>query len=440
MNLWHRNNGYVEIRNIGFISTRFQGTDGVSLETEKWAEVLGRMGYECYYFSGLSDRDPGRTMTVPEAHFEDPIIKKIEENCFKVYRRTSETTGVIHSIRRHLKSSIYKFVKKFNINLLIAENCLAIPMNIPLGLALTEFIAETGIPTIAHHHDFYWERPRFFVNAVQDLIGMAFPPSLRSIQHVVINSQADRELSYRTGLSPVVIPNVLDFKRKPPSINHYNNDVRKSFEINDEDFFILQPTRVVARKGIEHTIEVVSRLKNPRAKLVITHSTGDEGDAYEKRIRSYAEHLGVQLIIKPEIIGDKRGRTSDGRKVYTLWDVYPHADLITYPSTYEGFGNAFIEAIYFKKPILVNQYSAYVMDIKPYGFKAIEMAGWVTNEVIEEISNLVLQDKEAYVEQAERNFALASRFFSYEVLKRKLRSILINFEGIVEAIAPHMEE
>jgi glycosyltransferase involved in cell wall biosynthesis len=440
MNLWHRNNGYVEIRNIGFISTRFQGTDGVSLETEKWAEVLGRMGYECYYFSGLSDRDPGRTMTVPEAHFEDPIIKKIEENCFKVYRRTSETTGVIHSIRRHLKSSIYKFVKKFNINLLIAENCLAIPMNIPLGLALTEFIAETGIPTIAHHHDFYWERPRFFVNAVQDLIGMAFPPSLRSIQHVVINSQADRELSYRTGLSPVVIPNVLDFKRKPPSINHYNNDVRKSFEINDEDFFILQPTRVVARKGIEHTIEVVSRLKNPRAKLVITHSTGDEGDAYEKRIRSYAEHLGVQLIIKPEIIGDKRGRTSDGRKVYTLWDVYPHADLITYPSTYEGFGNAFIEAIYFKKPILVNQYSAYIMDIKPYGFKAIEMAGWVTNEVIEEISNLVLQDKEAYVEQAERNFALASRFFSYEVLKRKLRSILINFEGIVEAIAPHMEE
>ena len=30
-----------EIRNIGFVSTRFAGTDGVSLETKKWAEVLG---------------------------------------------------------------------------------------------------------------------------------------------------------------------------------------------------------------------------------------------------------------------------------------------------------------------------------------------------------------------------------------------------------------
>lgn len=435
MSAWHRNNGHIDIRNIGFVSTRFQGTDGVSLETEKWAEVLQRMGYECFYFAGLCDRSPSKTMIVPEAHFEDPIIKKIEENCFKKYRRTSETTGVVHSVRRHLKGNIYKFVNKFHIDLIIAENCLAIPMNIPLGLALTEYIAETGIPTIAHHHDFYWERPRFFVNAVQDFLQMAFPPSLHSIQHIVINSEADRELSYRTGISPVVIPNVLDFKKKPPSINHFNNDVRETFGLEEDDIFIMQPTRMVARKGIEHTVEVVSRLKNPKAKLVLTHSTSDEGDAYEKRILSYAEHLDVPLIIKPEVIGDKRGRTPDGKKIYTLWDVYPHADLIAYPSTYEGFGNALIEAIYFKKPILVNQYSAYVMDIKPYGFKAIEMAGYVTDEVIDEI-NTILQDKDSYNENAEKNFELAARFFSYEVLKRKLRSILVNFEGLVEAIEP----
>ncbi len=436
MSAWHRNNGHIDIKNIGFVSTRFQGTDGVSLETEKWAEVLQRMGYECFYFAGLCDRSPSKTMIVPEAHFEDPIIKKIEENCFKKYRRTSETTGVIHSVRRHLKSNIYKFVKKFHIDLIIAENCLAIPMNIPLGLALTEYIAETGIPTIAHHHDFSWERPRFFVNAVQDFLQMAFPPSLHSIQHIVINSEADRELSYRTGLSPIVIPNVLDFKKKPPSINHFNNDVRKAFGLEEDDLFIMQPTRMVARKGIEHTVEVVSRLKNPKAKLVITHSTSDEGDAYEKRILSYAEHLGVPLIIKPEVIGDKRGRTSDGKKIYTLWDVYPHADLIAYPSTYEGFGNALIEAIYFRKPILVNQYSAYVMDIKPYGFKVIEMVGYVTDKVIDEI-NAILHDKDSYNENAEKNFELAARFFSYEVLRRKLRSILVNFEGLVEAIEPH---
>jgi glycosyltransferase involved in cell wall biosynthesis len=426
-------NHNLQIRNIGFISTRFQGTDGVSLETEKWATVLKRMHYECFYFCGVSDRPPERTMIVPEAFFDHPKIQSIQERCFKVYHRSSEVTGEIHSSRRLLKHAIYNFVKKFHIDLIIAENCLAIPMNVPLGLALTEFIAETGIPTIAHHHDFFWERPRFFVNAIADLINMAFPPVLHSIQHVVINTQADRELSYRTGLSPTVIPNVLDFNKPPPGINHYNSDLRAAFELEDDDTFILQPTRVVARKGIEHTIEVISRLKDPKVKLVISHSTSDEGDAYEKRIRDYADHLGVELIIKPEIIGDKRGRSKDGNKIYTLWDVYPHADLVAYPSTYEGFGNAFIEAIYFKRPILVNLYSAYVRDIKPLGFKAIEMEGYVTDEVIEKIRSLLKDRTTCYV-HAETNFELAARFFSYEVLSRKLKNILMNFEGIVEAI------
>ncbi len=432
-----KNHGNLKVKNIGFISTRFQGTDGVSLETEKWAIVLKRMGYICYYFAGLCDRDEEKSMIFPEAHFDDPVIKRIQESCFKVYKRTSEATGAIHSIRRHIKEALYRFVKRFKIDLIIAENCLAIPMNIPLGLALTEFIAETGIPVIAHHHDFYWERARFFVNAVSDLLRMAFPPSLPSIQHVVINTEADRELSYRTGLSPVVIPNVLDFKKKPPGINHYNNDVREAFGLKEDDFFIMQPTRVVVRKGIEHTVEVVSRLNNPKAKLVITHSTSDEGDAYLNRIMSYAEHLDVHLIIKPEIIGDRRGRTSDGKKIYTLWDVYPHADLIAYPSTYEGFGNAFIEAIYFKKPILVNMYSAYVMDIKPLGFNVIEMSGYVTDDLIDRINQLLSAKSDTYQQKADHNYDLAARYFSYEVLRRKLRSILVNFEGIVEAIEPH---
>jgi len=40
-------------------------------------------------------------------------------------------------------------------------------MHIPLGLALTEFLAETSLPCIAHHHDFYWERERFAITRGQ---------------------------------------------------------------------------------------------------------------------------------------------------------------------------------------------------------------------------------------------------------------------------------
>ena len=55
------------------------------------------------------------------------------------------------------KAKPYESIKNFKIDALIAENALTIPLHVPLGLALTEIIAETQIPTIAHHHDFYWE-------------------------------------------------------------------------------------------------------------------------------------------------------------------------------------------------------------------------------------------------------------------------------------------
>jgi glycosyltransferase involved in cell wall biosynthesis len=226
-----------------------------------------------------------------------------------------------------------------------------------------------------------------------------------------------------------VIPNILNFDEPAPGIDDYNRNVRADLGVAEDDIFILQPTRIVARKGIEHAIEVVNRLKNPKVKLVVSHSAGDEGMAYEERIRGYAEIMNVPLIIRPDIIGTHRSHTSDGRKVYTLWDIYPHADLITYPSMYEGFGNAFLEAIYFRKPLLVNRYSIYEIDIEPMGFKVITMDGYVTDKVIQEVQH-VLHHADDRKNMTEKNYQIASQFFSYEVLAYKLMTIMIHFEGL----------
>ena len=65
--------------NVGFVSTRFAGTDGVSLESLKWATVLERNGHCCCWFSGLNDRPGNRAQVVPEAHFAHPRIASIGE-------------------------------------------------------------------------------------------------------------------------------------------------------------------------------------------------------------------------------------------------------------------------------------------------------------------------------------------------------------------------
>ncbi len=439
-------------RRIGFVSTRFSGTDGVSLETQKWANVLERQGHTCFYFAGECDRPAGRTCLVPEAYFTHPAIEAItmavfdsewgvpelveftnpaiaplDSLAFSNRLRPPAVARRIHELREHLKESLYAFVRQFELELLIAENALSIPMNIPLGLALSEFIAETGMPTIGHHHDFYWERKRFLVNCVPDYLSMAFPPQHPSIRHVVINSVAGQQLGLRTGLSCLLIPNVMDFDHPPAPPDAYAQDVRSALDLAPGELLILQPTRVIQRKGIEHAVELTRRLGQP-ARLVISHATGDEGNEYERRIREYAGLLGVPVTLVSKLIDDERGLTPEGRKVYQLWDVYPHADLVTYPSMDEGFGNAFLEAVYFRRPIVVNNYTIFDVDIKRKGFRVVEFEDYITESTVRQ-ARAVLANRELQREMVEANYVLGRRYYSYRTLDRRLQTLIADLFG-----------
>ncbi|HTD65768.1 MAG TPA: glycosyltransferase family 4 protein, partial [Candidatus Limnocylindria bacterium] len=225
-----------------------------------------------------------------------------------------------------------------------------------------------------------------------------------------------------------IIPNILDFATPPTGIDNYNADLRREIGLRDDDIFILQPTRVVARKGIEHAIELVRRLKDPRARLVISHAAGDEGSAYLQMLRERIEDAQIDVRFIADRVSETRGTTLDGKKTYTLFDVYPHADLVTYPSHYEGFGNAFLEAVYFGKPVVVNTYSVFARDIDPLGFKSIEMSQLVTNQVVEKTKH-VLSDKILRAEWAAINYQLGLKYFSYSVARRKLTTRLANLFG-----------
>lgn len=414
--------------NIGFISFRFQGTDGVSLETAKWADVFEEMGHRCFYFSGLSDRPPDRSMVVEEAHFLEPENREYYHRFFSSTKRTREETKWIHQRREFFKEYLYAFIEQFKIDLLIPQNVLAFPLNIPLSMALAEVIAEMAIPTIAHHHDFTWERKPLLVNAIWDYITMAVPPSLRCVQHVVINSSASHQLARRVGVSSIIIPNVMDFENPPPTVDEYSSDLRTALRIEPDELFILQPTRVVQRKGIEHAIELVSRLGR-KACLVISHASGDDGFEYEDRVADFALRMGVKTIFSSERFGEDRGTTGDGKKIYSLSDAYPQADLVTYPSLIEGFGNAFLEAIYYMKPIVVNDYTIFATDIRPKGFKVIEFDEYITEKTVQD--TLYMIDNPQYqAEICQYNYTLALRHFSYKVLRSQFKVLLANAFGM----------
>ena len=122
----------------------------------------------------------------------------------------------------------------------------------------------------------------------------------------------------------------------------------KKSVLSEDDLIVLQPTRIVRRKGIELAIELMRRLDDERLVFVVTGYEGDEAGGYGDWLKMLAERAGIRYKFIGEYVGSERGEIN-GHKVFDLWDVYPHAHIISYPSIYEGFGNALVETVYFRK-------------------------------------------------------------------------------------------
>lgn len=408
-----------------FVSTRIRGTDGVSLEIEKWTQILESLGVECRFLCGLSDRPPEKTFLVELANFKHPTIEEINSRCIGQTNRTREMTSLILSTAATIKNEIYAAIDDWMPDVVIAENALTLPINIPLGIALDQVLIETRIPCVAHHHDFGWERERYTVNAVGDFILAHFPPQRTDIVHVVINRQAREVLSRRTGLTSWVIPNVMDFSHGDELSPGKAELFRQSLGIEKDETLLLQPTRVVARKGIEHSVELARALSERKCKLVVSHATDDEGLQYFHHLKRFAEYMGVELLFAGDLVGNERNHGAN--KQFTIGDAYNAADLVTFPSTYEGFGNAFLEAVFYRRLIFCNRYTIFRHEIEPLGFRVPMMDGFVDDTVIDDVRSY-LDDGDRYSRATEHNFKLARRHFSFKRVHHQIRRLMSRYD------------
>ena len=107
---------------VGFISTRFAGTDGVSLEASKWAEVLWKSGHISFWYGGKLISNPDVSLCVPEAFFDHPECAWINRQIWGGNQRSRDVTERINEVARYLKSTLYRFVDMYDLSMLIFQN------------------------------------------------------------------------------------------------------------------------------------------------------------------------------------------------------------------------------------------------------------------------------------------------------------------------------
>ena len=409
---------------IGIAAARLGDVDGVSFETLKWQSVLEQMGHEVMRCAGAlgSVRGPNDAL-IPEMHLGYPPAAEVSAAAFDPLSRRDIVRDTVDRLADELQPRIGEWLAARQIQLLIVQNAWAIPMHLPLGVALARVVQETGITAIGHHHDYWWERERFATCVVPEILDEAFPPALPNIKHVSINSPAAGALRSRRALDSTVVPNVFNFEQRIPARSTAEaRRLRYELGLLDTGLLFVQPTRVVPRKGIELAVEMVARLNHPNSVLLVTSPAGDEGHAYLDSVLNLAARRNVEVLYQPNRF--YAGETARPDSVaHSLADGYIAADVITYPSLYEGFGNALIEAIYFRKLIVVNRYSVYEADIRPLGFRLIELNGAVTDEAVDQLRQ-ALSEPERTQADAEHNFALGAEHFGYRRLQRELAALL----------------
>ncbi|MCF7889310.1 MAG: glycosyltransferase family 4 protein [Victivallales bacterium] len=446
--------------NIALCHFRVGETDGVSLEMEKWKTVLENLGHNVYYLAGSSGNT--EAFIIPELHYKNPENLKFIENSFIQLRDYTELElqKVFEVYKNKTAEKLERFIKDYKIEILIPNNILSRGWNIPVAMAFVEVVEKLKIKCFAHHHDFYWERKKFIEGScsfVDKCLSKYFPPKNDNlIKHIVINEIAREELKRKKNIESTIIPNVFNYSGSLWKIDDYNKDFREAVGINQNDVLVLQATRIVERKAIELSIDVVSELQKEknrktlyarelydgkifgRKNKIILFLAGlhEFSSKYIEYLKEKAKQKEVNIVFKNEIIEDVRC-SKNGRKCYSLWDAFANSDLVTYPSIYEGWGNQFLETIFAKKPVVVYEYPVYLTDIKRYGFDIISLGAAHTigeNNLVEVDDNIIVKaaektldmliDKEKRNCTVNHNFNIALTNFSYESLKSILSEII----------------
>ncbi|MBC8508661.1 MAG: glycosyltransferase family 4 protein [Anaerolineales bacterium] len=450
--------------NIGMFHYIAGFTDGVSLEMNKWIEVLEDMGHTVHICAGKLGSIAEGTV-IKEMYHHRPDARHLYYNTFQAlrdYRDEATYRAGLFRLSDAIETKILKFIEDKEIDFFIPQNVWSVAANPAVAIALTNIMRKHKIPALVHNHDFYFERTNGFrltCGTAVELADLYLPPRDPLVKHVVINSLAQQQLANRKGIKSALVPNVFDFEAPPWAPDEYNSDFRDRIGLRENDIMVLQATRIVTRKGIELAVDFVKALDSPanRSKLkakglydgrkfdddsrivlvLAGYAMDDATGRYQSLLSLKAKELGVEAIFIEDIVDSSR-YTRKGKKIYSLWDTYVFADFVTYPSIWEGWGNQLLEALRAKLPLVLFEYPVYEVDIKDKNLRVVSLGNQISGrdehglvtvdqKIIDDAANQavdLLIDKELRQETVDHNFRMAKRFYSMDALHIYLRQLM----------------
>ena len=289
---------------VAIVSFRLGGSDGVSVESAKWAGALAHLGFAVTTVAGEGPVDhllPGLAIG---AH-EPPTQSEVDD----------ALAGA---------------------DLVVVENLCSLPLNEAAASVVSRCLRSRR--AVLHHHDLPWQRPRY--------AGHPPPPDDRSWSHVTVNDLSRRQLA-RHGVAAAVVRNAFEPDPAPGD----RAGTRGRLEIGAGDLVVLQPTRALERKNVPGGLALAEALG------AIFWLLGPPEDGFGPELERLVAGASCRVRLGS---GDGPGRVEVG-------DAYAACDLVALPSTWEGFGNPAIESAVHSRPLAIGPYPV-AAELEAFGF------------------------------------------------------------------------
>ncbi len=291
----------VAIPTAALLSFRLGGSDGVSVESAKWAWALDVLGFEVLTVAGSGPVDrrlPGLAIGAPEPPTRDEVLDAINDA-----------------------------------DLVVVENLCSLPLNPAAGAVVASALA--GRPAVLHHHDLPWQRA--------ELSGFPPPPDDRRWRHVTINELSRRDL-LRHGIEATTLYNRFDpapFGGSVDRLAEARRAVRAAWDLDETARLVLQPTRAIPRKNVAGGIRVASGLG------AVFWLLGNAEDGFGPELERLVARADVPVL---------RGWPDGLAPPHDVASAYAACDVVALPSTWEGFGNPAIESAVHRRPLAIGPY------------------------------------------------------------------------------------
>ena len=446
-------------KNITILHFKTGERDGVSLEIEKRARILTALGANVAYIAGFDGLKRDRACCIEELDAEADYNRFLREQCFRSGHFDESTMlAFYYQLEWKIYTRLQEAFTQRRPDTVFVHNMFSHGCNLPATTALLKVLDTFETPTVAVHHDFWYEReqlqqPQYaFIQQILD----GLPPKRDYIlKHQVINSFACEDTLRRRGIQAETIGDYFDFQQPVPQIDAYNADLQARLGIRDHDLVIVHATRITGHKVIENALlfahELEQRIRaaapitlagkgltsDSRVVVLLPNFVEPEAESYFQALQTYQKRLDVRAIWAAEHFLPERRQNAD-QKIYSFWDSYVIADLVTYTSIHEGFGNQLLEAIYFQKLPVILEYPVFEKDLRHEGYEYVSLGrsreltshnglrltglDKVRSAVEQTIDLLQQPGKKA--ELVMKNFEIARTHHDVEVLRQDLERCL----------------